>query len=213
MKKEKSLAKSLIAEYGGRFSLELAIDLGDGKSGEIFKWFLASKLMGARISTNTAIKTYKAFKKARVLTPQKILDKGWDGLVEILDSGGYARYDYSTATKLLVITEDLLTDYGGDLNHLHDEAENEKNLEKRLMALGKGIGPVTVNIFLRELRGVWKKAEPELSKYVIKASKDLGLPEELGALKAYWQDHRVRGKNFSDFEAALLKYARDKKLK
>jgi hypothetical protein len=31
-----------------------------------------------------------------------------------------------------------------------------------LKALGKGIGDVTANIFLRELRSIWSKAEPLL---------------------------------------------------
>lgn len=213
MKKERGLAKRLIEEYGGRFSTELAIKLEGGKSGEVFKWALASKLMGARISTTIAVKTYKAFEEAGVLTPQKIQATGWEGLVKILDRGGYARYDYSTATKLLLITEDLIADYRGDLNRLHDAADGEEDLEKRLMELGKGVGSVTVNIFLRELRGVWKKANPKLSKYVIRAAEDLGLPKDGPSLQIYWKDQRVRGKNFSDFEAALLRYARAKKLK
>lgn len=124
------------------------------KNTEIFKWFLASKLFGARIGTNIAIKTYKGFEKRGVVSPERILETGWDGLVRILDDGGYVRYDFSTATKLLEIMEDLKRDYNGDLNRLQQKAGDEKDLEYRLKSLGKGIGAVTVNIFLRELRSV-----------------------------------------------------------
>src|SRR3990170_5102919 len=103
----KDTIKKLISTLGGKFSKELGIDLSKGKSTEIFKWFLASKLFGARIGTNIAIKTYREFERCGVLSPEKILETGWDGLVRILDDGGYARYDFSTATKLLEIMADL----------------------------------------------------------------------------------------------------------
>ncbi|MBN2187383.1 MAG: hypothetical protein JW732_08065 [Dehalococcoidia bacterium] len=35
------------------------------------------------------------------VTPQIILEAGWDKSVEILDSGSYVRYDFSTASNLL----------------------------------------------------------------------------------------------------------------
>jgi hypothetical protein len=37
------------------------------------------------------------------------MEKGWDGLVAILDRGGYVCYDYKTATKLLEINRNLAT--------------------------------------------------------------------------------------------------------
>jgi hypothetical protein len=59
--------------------------------------------------------------------------------------------------------KDLQEQYAGDLNNLHEKAQDGKDLESRLKQLGKGIGDVTVNIFLRELRTVWVKARPALS--------------------------------------------------
>jgi hypothetical protein len=35
------------------------------------------------------------------LTPKQILKTGWDDLVKILDEGGYTRYDFKTADRLL----------------------------------------------------------------------------------------------------------------
>jgi len=57
----KDTIKKLFSTLGGKFSKELGIDLSEGKSTEIFKWFLASKLFGARIGTNIAVKTYREF--------------------------------------------------------------------------------------------------------------------------------------------------------
>ena len=57
MENVKDTIKNLITALGVKFSRELGIDLSKDKSNEIFKWFLASKLFGARIETNIAIKT------------------------------------------------------------------------------------------------------------------------------------------------------------
>lgn len=208
-----TLTKKLIDSLGGRFSSQLGIDLSDADPGEIFKWFLASKLFGARIGTNVAINTYKEFERCRIITPEKILKTGWDGLVNILDAGGYVRYDFSTATKLLEIMEDLERYYGGDLNKLHQKARDEDDLENLLKDMGKGIGNVTVNIFLRELRTVWAKAKPRPSELVELAARNLGLirpvEEALKALEKIWSAQKVQGKDFRDLEAALLRLGKD----
>lgn len=207
------LTAKLIHSLGGRFSTQAGIDLTGGRSDEIFKWFLASKLFGARISTPIALKTYQEFARRGVTTPDKILRAGWDGLVKILDEGSYVRYDFSTATKLLEIVKALKKDYKGDLNALHLQARDEQDLENRLKGLGKGIGEVTVNIFLRELRTVWPKARPQPSDWVSLAATHLGLirtnERALEILEEVWAKQKVRGKDFCDFEAALLRLGKD----
>lgn len=132
---------------------------------------MAAILFGKPIQQNVAKKTYFEFKKAKILTPDAIIRAGWDRLVKILDKGKYVRYDFSTATKLLEISKALKEKYG-NLTNLHKQAKNSRDLEKRLMEF-KGIGPVTTNIFLRELRTVWKKADPEPLPVVKKVAKKL----------------------------------------
>ncbi|MEA5114182.1 MAG: hypothetical protein VB050_09140 [Geobacteraceae bacterium] len=201
--------ESVIQTMGGMYSHELGIDLSPGNQPELSKWFLAAKLFGARISSVIAARTYKEFERRGIILPGQILDTGWDGLVEILDVGGYVRYDFSTATKLLSIMADLQDYYAGDLNELHQKSENETDLENRLKRLGKGIGDVTVNIFLRELRTIWPKARPALSMPVLQASRHLGLIKKernpLKALEQIWYENRVAGSDFRDFEAALVR--------
>jgi hypothetical protein len=183
---------------------------------------LASKLYAARINEEIATRTYFEFKKEDLLTPRKILRAGWDKLVRVLDDGGYVRYDFSTATKLLEITKDLESKYDGSLNRLHKESKDERELQRRLKDLGKGIGDVMVNIFLRELRGIWRMANPQINDYTILAAKRLGIVSSsvrrerlLDILRDYWERNRVKGFDFCDFEAALLKlgknYIRKKK--
>ena len=109
------------------------------------------------------------------MSPKTILDTGWDGLVAILDAGGYVRYDFKTATKLLDMCRSLTECYRADLADLHDTAADPKDLEQRLTSLAKGIGDVTVNIFLREMRSIWKKANPLPSDLVIMAARERGI--------------------------------------
>jgi endonuclease III len=133
------------------YSEDLKIDLSQpfGR----FQWFLASILFGARISEKIASKTYRAFQEAGIDTPEKIPSVGWNELVRILDAGGYVRYDFSAATKLINIMLALRENYGS-LEGLYQQSTDTKDLENRLKEF-KGIGPGTVQIFLREMRGVW----------------------------------------------------------
>lgn len=143
------------------YSEELGIELKKGTDAELFKWFLASVLFGARISETIAKNTYRTFQRYGLLTPEKILEAGWDFLVSpIMREGGYVRYDGKTSTQVLSNSETLIREYGGSLNRLHKEARDKKDLEERLLRF-HGVGPVTVNIFLRELRPYWKKADPD----------------------------------------------------
>ena len=139
-------------------------------------------------------------------------------MVIVLDAGGYTRYDFKTATKLLEVMRNLVDQYHGDLNQLHHAAKDARDLENRLTALGKGIGEVTVQIFLRELRDLWPKARPELSHLAVLAAKDLRLlspaaarrdGSQVGALMELWNERKRKNKTFIDFEAALVRLGRD----
>jgi hypothetical protein len=212
----------LLARLGGRYAGELGIDLKAGPEARQ-QWFLAAILFGARISGQLAARTYRVFAARGIWSPEAVLAQGWDRLVELLDEGGYARYDYKTATKLLKVMASLQEGYQGDLEQVHATAQNPADLEARLQALAPGIGPATVNIFLRELRGIWPKAAPALSPLARQAALALGWlapglddQEALKALEDAWRARPAPGYDFADLEAALvrrgleLRRARDK---
>lgn len=166
-----------VERYGQPFSESLGIDLKSRRPEELSKWFLASILYSKPIRESAATTTYQTFEMDGVVTPSRILETGWDGLVSLLDEGGYTRYDFSTASKLLEVFGSLQKTYGGDLNRLHDAATSSDDLEKRLRDLGKGIGATTVSVFLREMRPVWTKASPEPSPLVRLAMDALGISD------------------------------------
>ncbi len=210
--KSKTIAE-LVEKLGQPYHKLLGIDLKSGKKEEIFKWFIASSLFGARISETIAIKTYEQLEKDGLLSPEKIIARGWSRLVESLDHGGYVRYDFSTADDFLALSDLLLRSYGGDLNKLHDQSKDSADLETRLKEF-RGVGDVTTNIFLRELRGIWRRANPLPQQHVITAARNLGLvkstqPEKaLEELRRTWQKNAVPRKSFVNFEVALLRLSR-----
>ncbi len=203
----------LLEKFQGRFATELGLDL---KSGAAVRqqWFLAAVFFGARISGTLAARTFRTFMAAGVYSPEAILGQGWDNLVVLLDQGGYTRYDFKTATKLLKSMESLQAHYQGSLERLHAAAADPEDLERRLRELAPGIGPATVNIFLRELRGIWAKADPPLSPLAQAAAEHAGLmdrgldPREAWReLQRHWQAQPAAGFDLADLEAALVRRA------
>jgi endonuclease III len=209
------MLQKLLDSLGQKYSDVLGIDIDSGEEEEIFKWFLASILFGAPITEASVIKTYRCFEKRGVTTPRRIVGTGWNGLVRILDEGSYTRYDFKTADKLLEVMGNLLKDYGGNINSLHAQAEDPDDLEIRLKGLGKGIGDVTVSIFLRELRGIWEKADPRPTPLVILAARNLKIirardpSKALLELKEFWRKNRPTKKDFTEFETALLRLGKN----
>jgi len=208
--------EEFVEAYGRKYSEVLGIALRGGDDKEVFKWFLASVLFGAPITESAAIKTYKCFEKRSVLSAEKILKTGWEGLVEILDEGGYTRYDYKTADKLLEVANNLAKTYGGSLSRVHNVASGPRDLERRLKGLGKGIGDITASIFLRELRGVWEKADPYPTSLELLAGERLGILQKgssaedaLEQLKVFWVRNGAQEKTFVDFETALLRLGKE----
>lgn len=135
------------------YARQLGIDLASKKEQEIFKWFLACLLFGKPIQTEIAEQAFRALVGAKLTSPRAILRAGWDKLVELLDRAHYVRYDFSTATKLLEVSTELIRRYG-TLTNLLAEARTPAELS-RLLQEFKHIGPTTARIFLREVRPIW----------------------------------------------------------
>lgn len=178
------------------YSEELGIDLHSGTDEEMFKWFLASLLFGGRISEDIARQTYRTFEDHDLLMPEAIVDAGFDYLVNpVMREGGYVRYDNQRSDQILRNCETLLKEYDGSLNILHEVAENQEDLETRINAF-HGVGPVTTNIFLRELRPVWTKSNPDITNTVqdVVERNDINLDE-----------YDYQSETFARVEAGLIR--------
>jgi len=205
------IIRELLEKSKGRFATELGLDLKSGPEARQ-QWFLAAIFYGARISGVLAARTFRTFMAAGVDSPAAVLAQGWDNLVVLLDQGGYTRYDFKTATKLLKIMESLQERYHGSLEHLQAAAADPEDLERRLMGLAPGIGPATVNIFLRNCGGIWPQADPALSPLAQTAAEHVGFlsrglapRQALQKLQQHWEAQPAPGQDFADLEAALVR--------
>ena len=197
--------KRLVAKHGRLLSEQLDIALDHLDPGELFKWFLASLLFGARIRESAAVRTYRAFAAPNLLTPEAIAAANpWDDLPRIMAGGGYARYDGITSKKTQGAARKLLAEYEGDLNRVHEAARDPDDLGARLMEFW-GVGEVTAGIFLRELRGLWAKAAPPLGELARLAADHL----DIGEPDTFWRRSAVPGYDFRHFEAALTRIGKD----
>jgi endonuclease III len=194
----------LLKNYGKLYSNELGIDVKK----EPFKWFLASILFGARISTGIAKKTYRAYEQAGLTSPRKLASIDEMTLIKIHGRGGYARYDGITAEYILGVARKLLEDHDGEIRKLDEVSRDPRDLERRLQEF-RGVGPVTAKIFLRELRGIWRNADPEPTAVELSAAKNLGILQSNGdalkRLREFWGENAVEGYSFRHFEAALVR--------
>jgi len=167
------IAGQVVTVLGGRYSTELGIDV-DGGETEVERWFLAATLFGARISATVAGRTFRVLDEAGLTRIAQAHRVPWDDLVALLDRGGYARYDFRTATRLHALAERIEQSYGGRIATLGSRFRAYPDLRDALDAL-PGWGPVTVELFLREMRGVWPGAQPPLDERAASAALHLGL--------------------------------------
>ncbi len=135
---------------------ELRINLASKQEEELFKWFLVCLLFGKPIQRQVAERAYRELMTARLVAPDAVVRAGWDKLVRLLDQAHYVRFDFSTATKLLHVCQELKERYG-TLTHLLAQSKTPAELSTRLQEF-KYIGPITARIFAREVRPIWYPA-------------------------------------------------------
>jgi endonuclease III len=129
---------------------ELGLNMQSGGEEALFGWFLASYLFGKRINQTTARRTWHLlFKTYGRTTPSKLCDYSWHELVRVLREGRYTRYDESTAERLLQICTQVQAEYGGRISGIWEQSQSRADFERRLLAF-KGVGPKTLEIFMRE---------------------------------------------------------------
>ncbi len=197
----------IVSRCGGRYSSELGIDVDAGDA-EVERWFVAATLFGARISAKVAARTFDQLARAGVNRIIEAAEIDRDSLVALLDAGGYGRFDFRTATRLHALAEAVAARYGGEVAEIGRRFTDPASLVVALDDL-PGWGPVTVGLFLRELRSVWRGARLPLDPRAALTARHVGLlaggdRDELAELKSV---ARRAGLDERDLEAALVRLA------
>lgn len=129
---------------------DLQIDLQSANEPGLFKWLIASFLMGKRIQGPIAAKAYQVIVvKHHRDTPHELASCTHRQLVMMLGEAHYVRYDETTASRLLALASKLNTEYGGKVSNIVKASADRQAFEKRLLEF-EGIGPKTIEIFMRD---------------------------------------------------------------
>src|SRR5688572_8703189 len=81
-------ARHIVATLGGRYSLELGIEV-DRDAGEIDRWALAATLLGDPSAVSVAIHTYRVLERAGVGTLADVRACCREQLIRLVDQGSY----------------------------------------------------------------------------------------------------------------------------
>jgi hypothetical protein len=202
-----AVAAALVDTVGGRFSVEVGVDLDGGGDTAADRWFVCATLFGTRISTAVALRSATCLFDAGVTSVQRAAARPWDDLVALLDSAGYTRYDFRTATRLQRLGDEVQRRCGATVAVLARRHPDPDGLTAALGAF-TGWGPVTVHAFLRELRGVWPGADPPLDARALQAAQHLGLVATSDRRRALHDLAAVAdaaGTDLRDLEAACVR--------
>ncbi|MGH2420199.1 DNA methylase [Pseudomonas sp. C 49-2] len=131
-------------------ALELGIELKPDDDDGLFKWFIASFLMGKRIQAPIAAQAYKVIVEEQGRdSARKLQHCTSRELVAMLGRAHYVRYDETTAQRLLDLSAKLNAEYAGKITHMRKASESRASFEKRLGEFD-GVGPKTIEIFMRD---------------------------------------------------------------
>jgi hypothetical protein len=179
---ERDTVRALLDRHGRTYAEQLGIDAAKGTPSPLFRLLCASMLMSARIDAEIAVDAARNLAKRGWRSPAKLAESTWEQRVKALNEAGYARYQERTATMLGELADHLLERWGGDLRKLRDAADRDPKTERKLLKEFKGMGDVGVDIFFREVQGVWDELRPFVDGRAADSAARLGLPRDAGEL-------------------------------
>ncbi|MCQ8771944.1 endonuclease [Streptomyces telluris] len=199
-------AATLLRMYGRTYAEEAGIRLRDTPQ-PLYRLVVLACLLSARIRAPVAVAAARCLAEAGIKDPRRMAGATWQQRVDALGKGGYRRYDERTATQLGDGAHLLLDRYRGDVRRLREEADGDPGRLRKLLQELPGLGPAGVNIFLREVQGVWPEVHPCFDAKAAEGAARLGLPRASGALAGL-----VKHDDAPAFAAALVRAALDKEV-
>jgi endonuclease III len=206
---QREVLRVLLDEHGSTYAEEAGIRLKDTPQ-PLYRLLVLTCLLSARIRSSAAVASARELSGAGMRSARAMADASWQDRVDALGRGGYRRYDESTATQLGNAAELVLDKYGGDLRRMRDEAGKDAGELRRRLREVPGLGPAGVEIFLREVQGVWPEAGPLLDDKALDGARRLGLPADAQTLLKSARNLRsVRNNDPAHLAAALVRAAVD----
>lgn len=174
----------------------------------LFQLLTLSLLLSTRISSEIAVSAARELFRAGLRSPRAMREADRRTIISALGRGNYVRYDESTATRLHAAAVRVHEEYGGDLRRLARACDQEISAAVRLLTAFDGIGPVGADIYLREVQDVWPWVRPYFDTRASESARELGLPDDSGALSDLVPHGRV-----AELAAALVRVSLDAQLR
>ncbi|MDK0518345.1 endonuclease [Streptomyces sp. ML-6] len=200
-KKNEAVVRTLLDRHGRTYAAQAGIRLRNTPA-PLYQLLVLSLLLSARIRADTAVAAARALFAAGMRDARRMAEATWQQRVDALGEGGYRRYDERTSTQLGDGAELLLGRYQGDLRRLREGTDPEKLLREF-----PGIGPTGVNIFLREVQGLWPEFSPYLDRKALDGAERLGLSTSPGTLASL-----VEAADLPRLAAGLVRAALDERV-
>ncbi|MGW4911870.1 endonuclease [Streptomyces sp. NPDC004270] len=197
---------ALLTAHGQTYAREAGVKLRDTPQ-PLYQLLVLAQLLSARIRASVATDAARALFDDGMHNPKRMSEATWQQRVDALGKGHYRRYDERTATQLAEVADRLLERYGGDLRKLREAAGGDVEECKRLLRELPGMGPVGVDIFLREAQGVWPEVAPYFDAKALQGAARLGLPESPNAIARLANE-----KDYPALAAGLVRSALDKRV-
>ncbi|MGB7509135.1 MAG: endonuclease [Mycobacterium sp.] len=200
------ITRRLLEAAGETYAEEAGIRLDD-KPMPLFELLvlcmLASKPIDATIATRAAHELFAE----KLRTPDTVLEADRATMIKAFGRASYARYDESSATRLVDIATAVRDDYDGDLRSLASRADHDVEQATKLLQEFKGIGDTGADIFLREVQDVWTWVRPHFDERAPHAATQLGLPGDADKLA------ELGGSECARLAAALVRISLDTRLR
>ncbi|MGP4087884.1 hypothetical protein, partial [Streptomyces sp. KR55] len=148
---KKDLVDALLDQYG-RYSLaeEAEIHLRDWPHA-LFQLLQLAALTDARVTPETAVRTFMALRDRRWSTAGKVRKAGPEEIAEVLADAGYPEGDRRrVSTAMTDAALHLQEDHGGDLGELRDDAKMDPQRERELLRHFANVDDDVVDAFFRE---------------------------------------------------------------
>lgn len=169
------IVERLRTEAGQTYAEEAGITLAD-KPMPLFQLLVLCMLASKPIDAAAAMRAAKELFSAGVRTPDNVLESDRRTMIDAFGRAGYARYDESSATRLVEMATRARDEYGGDLRRLADG--QDITAARRELKGFKGIGDTGSDVFLREVQDTWTWVRPYFDDRAIGAANRLGLPTD-----------------------------------
>ena len=204
MTESKEMVRRLLDEAGTTYAHEAGIHLDD-KPMPLFELLVLCMLASKPIDAAIAVQAARELFAERLRTPDTVRAADRKTMIDAFGRASYARYDESSATRLTEMADTVHDEYGGDLRRL-GESRDVHTVRTRLKEF-KGIGDTGADIFLREVQDTWTWVRPQFDDRARASAKELGLPDDPGALR------KLAGEHPAQLAAALVRVSLDDDLR